>query len=321
MTTTAIKGLVRLARPADWVKNMFVVPALLASGKASDPKAVWCTVVAFASFSCVASGVYCINDALDRHQDRHHPVKRNRPIPAGLVSPTAAYVSGFAWIALGLLITAPAESWELAATLACYLGLQVAYNAVLKRVNVVDVVALSLGFVLRAIAGACAVGVPASLWLVSSVFFLCLFLAQIKRLCDLVSINQTGGVGTATGQAGLPGWQPPAGYRSAEELRWMLACSSALAILTFLAYAMSSSSTIHPGVGVHGFVLLTPLPVISMFRFYRAASRGGYDSPLMITLTEPIIITSNALFAAGAIWMLYAPWGRELLLRLFLLES
>lgn len=100
----------------------------------------------------------------------------------------------------------------------------------------------------------------------------------------------------------------------------MLACSSALSILTFLAYAMSSTSTVHPGVGIRGFVLLTPLPVISMFRFYRAASRGGYDSPLMITMTEPIVIISNTLFAAGAVWMLYAPWGRDVLLKLFLLE-
>jgi len=303
-----IFGLIRLARPTDWVKNLFVVPALLASGNASDTGMVFLTIVAFAAFSCVASGVYAINDALDWREDRKHPVKKRRPIPSGQVTPEMAFFAGVVWIVAGLLIARLLVGMNLVSVLALYLALQIAYNSVLKRVATVDVIALSVGFVLRSVAGAVAIGVLPSIWLLACVFFLCLYLAQIKRLCELSSLHTD----EERDHLDNSDWHAPAGYRSADELHWMLAVSASLAVVTFLMYAMADDGRTAEGLpGVRGFVLLTPFVVISMFRLYRAAARGGCDSPLAIIAADSAMAVSNLCFIVGAIWFLYVPWGEE----------
>lgn len=308
-----IFGLIRLARPADWIKNLFVVPALLAAGKAGDMESVLLTVIAFASFSCVASGVYGINDALDWREDRKHPVKRRRPIPSGQVTPETAFFAGVIWIVVGFLIARVLVGPALVSVLAMYLALQIAYNAMLKRIATVDVIALSIGFVLRAVAGAVAINVLPSIWLLASVFFLCLYLAQIKRLCDLSSIHSD----RKRNDGEEIEWQAPAGYQSADELHWMLSISASLAMVTFLMYAMADDGRAAEGLpGVRGFVLLTPFVVASMFRLYRSASRGGYDNPLTIVATDLVMAASNLCFVVGAVWFLYVPWGEQFIERL-----
>lgn len=302
-----LSALMRLARPADWSKNVLVFPALLASGQATQPESVRASIIAFAAFSCVASGVYSINDAIDCESDRRHPIKRNRPIPSGQVSPTQAIVAGAVWIVFGIALCGVLQADHRTAMLAIlggYLVLQIAYNAVFKHMAVVDVVALSIGFVLRAIAGAAAIGVVASLWLLTCVLFLCLYLAEIKRLCDLVAAERSGAESGRADESG-ESWKAAAGYDSPEELNWTLGVSAALSVLTFEMYAMSPHALEAAGPGVRGFVLLTPLVVIAMFRFYRAARRGESDSPLHIAVGDPVVVVCTSLFILGAVACLY----------------
>lgn len=293
----------KLARMGEWTKNLFVFPALLASGKTTEPAPVLAALIAFLAFSFTASGVYCINDAIDWRSDRRHPVKRHRPIASGALTPAQGRVAGAVWIAAGVVLSFTTGSWRLAVVLAAYVALQAMYNAVLKRIATVDVITLSLGFVLRAWAGAVAIEVEASLWLLATVFCVCLFLALIKRLCDLSSVRGEPG--------GEEAWHAAAGYQSVDELNWMLAVSAACSVITFLMYALSDHAAPVAGPGVHGLALLTPLVIIAMFRFYRAALRGLSDSPFAIMTQDAVVIACSALFAVCAAALLtIEPFGR-----------
>lgn len=293
----------KLARMGEWTKNLFVFPALLASGKTTEPASVLAALIAFLAFSFTASGVYCINDAIDWRSDRRHPVKRHRPIASGALTPAQGRVAGAVWIAAGVVLSFTTGSWRLAVVLAAYVALQAMYNAVLKRIATVDVITLSLGFVLRAWAGAVAIEVEASLWLLATVFCVCLFLALIKRLCDLSSVRGEPG--------GEEAWHAAAGYQSVDELNWMLAVSAACSVITFLMYALSDHAAPVAGPGVHGLALLTPLVIIAMFRFYRAALRGLSDSPFAIMTQDAVVIACSALFAVCAAALLtIEPFGR-----------
>lgn len=293
----------KLARMGEWTKNLFVFPALLASGKTTELASILAALIAFLAFSFTASGVYCINDAIDWRSDRRHPVKRRRPIASGALTPAEGRVAGAVWIAAGVVLSFTTGSWRLAVVLAAYVALQAMYNAVLKRIATVDVIALSLGFVLRAWAGAVAIEVEASLWLLATVFCVCLFLALIKRLCDLSSVRGESG--------GEEAWHAAAGYQSVDELNWMLAVSAACSVITFLMYALSDHAAPVAGPGVHGLALLTPLVIIAMFRFYRAALRGLSDSPFAILTQDAVVIACSALFAVCAAALLtIEPFGR-----------
>lgn len=285
-----------------------VFPAVLASGRADEMGALAASCGAFAAFSCAASGVYCINDARDWRTDQQHPIKRRRPIASGELAPSAGYLAGLVWLAAGFAIAGLAVgSIDLLAVLAGYVVLQAFYNGWLKRIAGVDLITLALGFVLRAMAGAAAIEVPVSLWLLLSVLFLCLYLAGIKRLCDLISMER----------GPESGWESAGGYRKDSELTWILIVSASLALMTFEMYAMSDHVLEVVGPEARGFVLLTPFAIIAMYRFYRSARAGVSDSPIRLALTDPVLLISGILFLAGAAVVIYVPATADLLQRYF----
>ena len=297
-----IGSFIRLMRPGDWVKNVFVFPALvfslpglLAEGEPIAPLALN-TLLAFIAFCLLASGAYAINDVIDAPKDRRHPVKRRRPVASGAVAPGAAVLLGLLLIA-GALLVAMIVNRLLIATLLGYALLQACYNLGIKRVMLVDVVALATGFALRATAGAVAIRVQISVWLLLCVFFLCLYLGFIKRLCDLSSAAAAG-----DGQ-----WKSPAGYDDRIELNWLLGVSAVLAMVTYLMYALSDHAWALFGSRSVGFALLSPLVMITIHRFYRRASRGTSDSPLAALIEDRVVLVCVILFAAGVLASLYVP--------------
>lgn len=315
-----IKALIRLMRPADWVKNIFVLPALvfalptLMLGEAEANRAVdaaylcSATLLAFAAFCLLSSGFYAINDVLDADSDRRHPIKRLRPVASGEVSATAATALGLLLIAGGFVIGFNVNQ-NVGVVLLLYALLQMAYNFRLKRVMMVDVVAVAIGFALRATAGAAAINVPISVWLVLCVFFLCLYLGFIKRLCDLTSAETHGG----------GDWRSPAGYDNRGELNWLLGISGMLAVMTYLMYALSDHAWAIFGNRSVGFALLSPLVLIVIHRFYRRAGAGLSDSPLE-ALRDRAVLASVVLFSAGVVTSLYVPQVHRLLDSLFIVH-
>lgn len=313
-----MQAYLRLMRPGDWTKNVFVLPALVFSvpqwlrdpSTSSDQvvSAIAATCAAFFAFCLISSGFYAINDARDAGSDRAHPVKRTRPVASGRITPQAATTFGVictvAALALGFVINA-----ETGVVLASYAALQIAYNIRLKRVLFVDTIAVAIGFALRAACGAVAIDVQVSVWLVLCVFFLCLFLGFVKRLCDMAAAER----------AGAADWHSPAGYESRAELHWLLGISAVLAVMTFLMYSLSEHTWSIFGVRALGFALLTPFVLIALFRFFRRADAGLSVSPLEAVLHDRAILAAVVLFSAGVFATLYAPRVDELLEAVFLI--
>jgi len=174
----------QLARPHQYVKNCFIFLPLFFGYKLGDLEILPAVFLAFLSFCLVASSVYVINDMVDVHEDRQHPVKCLRPLASGQLNSLQALL----FLAL-LLLTAVIIAlllWNRAflVILLAYFALNLAYSFFLKHIAIVDVVCIAIGFVLRVAAGGVVAGVPISHWLVTMTFLLALFLAFAKRRDD-----------------------------------------------------------------------------------------------------------------------------------------
>lgn len=312
-----LRDILRLCRPGDWTKNSFVLLAFVfwtanaVRTQSADlvPAKGLAAALAFAAFSLAASGFYCINDAIDAAKDRTHPVKRRRPVASGAVSPGAAIVLGIA-LSIGAFATSAAVGDGLVASIAVYAVLQLAYNAGLKRVPVVDVVIVAAGFGLRAAAGAVAIGLPISVWLVLCVFFLCLYLGFIKRTCDMVVAEREASA-----------WQPPAGYRGRDELQWLLGISAVLTVSMYLSYALSDHTAALFGARANGFALLAPLVVVAIHRFWRRAHEGSSDSPLEALRSDRVLLATMVSYVLLLGAILFAPAASDVLGSVFLRQA
>ena len=308
------RDLLRLMRPGDWTKNSFVLLAFIfwlanavrtqqtdaATGK------VTAAALAFAAFCLVASGFYAINDALDAEKDRSHPVKCRRPVASGAISVGAAIGFGALLVAASIAV-ALSVSKALVAAIALYAVLQVTYNGGLKRVAVVDVLTIATGFALRAAAGAVAIEVQISPWLVLCVFFLCLFLGWTKRMCDLVSAERAGSA-----------WKCSADYRGRDELQWLLGVSAVVTVLMYLSYTLSAHTWQLYGPRAYGLAMLTPLVLLAIHRFWRRANDGSSDSPLDALRSDRIVLASIVLFFALLGVVMFVPAADDVLNRVFL---
>ncbi|MEY4117528.1 MAG: hypothetical protein RLZZ116_856 [Planctomycetota bacterium] len=308
------RDLIRLMRPGDWTKNSFVLLAFIfwlanavrtqQTDAASEKMAA--AALAFAAFCLVASGFYAINDALDAEKDRSHPVKCRRPVASGSISVGTAIGFGAILVAAAIAV-ALSVSKALVAAIALYAVLQFAYNGGLKRVAVVDVLTIATGFALRAAAGAVAIEVQISPWLVLCVFFLCLFLGWTKRMCDLVSAERAGSA-----------WKCSADYRGRDELQWLLGVSAVVTVLMYLSYTLSAHTWQLYGPRAYGLAMLTPLVLLAIHRFWRRANDGSSDSPLDALRSDRIVLASIVLFFALLGVVMFVPAADDALNRVFL---
>lgn len=181
--------LLRILRPTHWVKNVVVFVALVFSTQFFDLTSDLRTLVAFILFCLTSSSVYILNDIADVKQDRKHPKKAKRPIASGQVTISSAIT-----VAAGLAVISLATGWWLdpyfAGVLALYWTANLLYSFGLKRVVVLDVMLIALGFVLRAVGGAVAIHVHISPWLVVTTMFLALFLGFSKRKAELMLLGK-----------------------------------------------------------------------------------------------------------------------------------
>jgi 4-hydroxybenzoate polyprenyltransferase len=178
---STVRGLFRSMRPSQWTKNVIVYAALVFDGKLDEPEMVWRTTLVAICFCLLSSSVYLMNDLVDIEKDRQHPRKRLRPLPSGQLSPTVAAVAAFVLAVVGMAGSLWVDPWVGVVT-GLYLVQNVAYSFYLKNVVIVDVMVLSLGFLLRVIAGVLVVDVSNfSPWLYVCVTLLALFLGFGKR--------------------------------------------------------------------------------------------------------------------------------------------
>ena len=176
-----VRGLLRSMRLSQWTKNGIVFAALVFDGKLDEPLALWRTTLVALCFCLVSSSVYLMNDLVDIEKDRQHPRKRLRPLPSGQLSPMIAAIAAFVLAVVGVAASLWISPW-VGAIMGVYLVQNVAYSFYLKNIVIVDVLVLSLGFLLRVIAGVVVVNVSNfSPWLYVCVTLLSLFLGFGKR--------------------------------------------------------------------------------------------------------------------------------------------
>jgi len=177
--------IIRLLRPKQWIKNGFVAAPLFFTPDRVNAVNILDVFIGFVVFCMAASAVYCLNDLRDAEADRNHPVKKDRPIASGVISPGAAMVVMMVLIAAGAGLAAwqvPSMLWVIAA----YFAINVAYTLQLKHIAIVDVLVVAFGFVLRVKAGALIVGIEPSAWILIVTGLLALFIALAKRRDDIV---------------------------------------------------------------------------------------------------------------------------------------
>jgi len=196
-----MKDIIRLVRPKQWLKNVFVLIPVFFGGRLSDVHDLLATAFAFVAFSFAASSIYCFNDIIDADADRRHPVKCSRPVARGAVTMRQAYMLMAQMILLAfcvvlcgryLSVFTPSQALRVGGVIVGYWLLNLAYCAWLKKYAIVDVSVIAFGFVLRVLAGGFATDIIPSRWLVLMTFLLTLFLSLAKRRDDVLRMNATG---------------------------------------------------------------------------------------------------------------------------------
>ena len=272
-----LPALIRLMRPHQWIKNVFVFAGLVFSQSWDDGPTVERVLVAFAVFCCVSSAVYIINDWHDRATDALHPVKRRRPLASGAVSPALGIALAGLLVLGGAALAA--SNRALLLLLGIYVVLNLAYSWRLKQVPVVDVSIIAAGFMLRLLAGTVAVGIPPSRWLLLTGIFIALFLGFSKRKAESFHDEAS--------QRAVMAHYPPA------LLDTFMAATMTATLTTYSLYATSIEAQLQ-----HGERLLYTVPIVifGMLRYAYQVHRGRGEDVARDLMRDPWIL------AAGLGW-------------------
>ena len=270
-------GLAVSSRPRQWPKNLLVLAALLFSGEYHSGSSLLTAVAATVIFTLATAGLYLLNDSIDAPRDREHPVKRGRPIAAAVVpislALTAAAVLGAASLGLATIL-----AWPFAAALAVYLGLQVGYSLLLKHLVILDLLAIAIGFVIRAAAGALVIDVPISPWLYICTFLLALFLAVGKRWAELGA------------EARSAAARPVLELYTPEFLRTLMVITAAAAPLSYALYTFSA-----PNLPENHLMMITiPIVLYGILRYVYLlqGNSGSGEEPERVLLRDTGILAS-----------------------------
>lgn len=187
-------GALALIRPHQWIKNLFIFIPMFFGGSLLNGNDIYACVITFLAFSFAASSIYCFNDIYDVEADRRHPAKCHRPIAAGVISISNAYLLMIATLtsSIGILTLLKQHFWVVSGAIFFYWCMNIGYCIKLKRYAILDVCIVSFGFVLRIIAGGEATDIVLSRWIVLMTFLLTLFLSFAKRRDDVLRMNETG---------------------------------------------------------------------------------------------------------------------------------
>jgi decaprenyl-phosphate phosphoribosyltransferase len=232
-----MKYYIRLLRPKDWAKNLFLIVPSFFAGQFFVPSRIPHILEGFIAFCFFASGIYIINDYRDIEDDRKHPVKCKRPLASGTVKKPAAVVLCISLILVGILLGYLADSnFQFLFILGLYFFINLFYSFGLKNIAILDILMLSSGFVLRVKGGAVISKVDTSEWLIIMTFLLSLFMAIAKRRDDLILKSSTG----------TDMRKSMSGY-NLDFLNTMLGLSSAIIIVAYINYTVSPMTVMRLG--------------------------------------------------------------------------
>jgi decaprenyl-phosphate phosphoribosyltransferase len=273
---------VRAMRPRQWLKNLLVLAAPLAAGKLFEPAILRGAALAFVAFCLVSASVYLVNDVRDVEEDRLHPTKRFRPIAAGELKPATALalatVLGACGLALGFLVSLP-----LGITMLVYVSLQLLYSAYLKHLPVVDLAMVASAFLLRAIAGGVATGIPLSQWFLLVAAFGSFFMVSGKRYSEMKALG-----GEAGTRRSLTRYS-----ESYLRFAWMLA-----AVMVLISYSLWAFE--NGGNGALGIpwtaISIAPF-TLGLLQYALEVDAGTAGEP------EEVVLHDRVLQGLGLVWL------------------
>jgi decaprenyl-phosphate phosphoribosyltransferase len=277
-----VPATVRAMRPRQWVKNLLVLAAPLAAGRLFEPAVIKGTALAFVAFCLISAAVYLVNDVRDVAEDRQHPTKRFRPIAAGELKPATALVLAAVLaacgLALGFLVSMP-----LGITMVVYVALQLLYSAYLKHLPVVDLAMVASAFLLRAIAGGVATGIPLSQWFLLVAAFGSFFMVAGKRYSEMKALG-----GDAGTRRSLTRYS-----ESYLRFAWMMA-----AVMVLISYSLWAFE--NRGAGALGVpwtaISIAPF-TLGLLQYALEVDAGTADEP------EEVVLNDRVLQGLGVVWV------------------
>ncbi|MGW3953671.1 decaprenyl-phosphate phosphoribosyltransferase [Streptomyces sp. NPDC004752] len=279
-----LRGLLRTARPKQWVKNVLVVAAPAAAGRLLSTHALTQLALVFVLFTACAAAVYLVNDARDAEADRAHPTKCRRPVAAGQVPVPVAYAVGGALAVLAPLAAAWLTSPAVSALLTAYLGMQMAYCVSLKHVLIVDLLIVTTGFLMRAVIGGIALGIPLSRWFLITTGFGALFMVSAKRYSEALQMAGKAGATRALLDEYTTGY-----------LRFVWQLAASVAVLGYCMWTLEGGTA---------YASVLPWRHLSMIAFILAvlryavfADRGTAGEP------EDVVLRDRAMALIGLVWL------------------
>jgi decaprenyl-phosphate phosphoribosyltransferase len=287
-----LAGMARIARPRQWVKNLLVLAAPAAAGVLGHPRPLLRSLAAFGIFCLAASGTYFLNDTLDAEADRHHPVKRRRPVAAGVVSTRQALTGAAALMAVSIGLAWWLAGYRLGVVVIVYLGVSTAYSMRLKHEMVFDLAGLSGGFILRAVAGGVATGVALSDWFLIVVSFGSLLVAAGKRSAEHLHLGEGRGL-----------HRPVLAHYPPTFLRFVRLLAAAVTVTAYCLWAFERSS--HNGLGHHPlwFELSIVPVVLAVLTLELRFDQGRGSAP------EELALHDRMLQGLGLLWVLLFALG------------
>ena len=299
LTMTKLGALLRLARPKQWTKNIFVFTAIIFSGRATDVDAISHALIAFAAFCLASTAIYMLNDFRDVKEDQRHPTKKTRPLAAGTL-PLWTGPVGFALAAgASLAMALSLLNTTSALVLGLYLVFNLAYSLGLKHLVIIDVLIIATGFVLRILAGAAAISVMPSTWLVLCAVTISLFLGFTKRRAEVVLLGEK-----------AKEHRKVLAYYNKSFLDQMISIVTAATVVCYILYTVDERTVAL--VGSRLLILSVPLVLYGIFRYLYLVyhSESGGDPTRTVFTDIPLLLN-------GIIWGLLCTgiilFGKELL--------
>ncbi len=278
------RGLLKTARPKQWIKNILVFAAPAAAGVVFEPHSIRAGLLAFVAFVFASVGTYFINDAADRQADREHPTKRFRPIAAGVIPIGFAWAFAIACIAIGIGLAFAFSGAQLALLIAGYVTLTCSYSLYLKHIAVVDLACVAAGFVLRMVAGGIATDTILSSWFTTVAVFSSLLVVTGKRFAE---INEMGENNTSS-RAVLAHYTP-------NYLRMVVGIALAVATAAYCQWAFGHTDA---NSSLLWFQLSAVPWTLSLLRFALLLEKGHGGAP------EDLLMGDRTMQILGVIWLI-----------------
>jgi decaprenyl-phosphate phosphoribosyltransferase len=273
-------------RPKQWLKNVLVFAAPIGAGAVLEPDVLVPTLIAFVAFCLISSATYLVNDVRDIDADRAHPFKSARPIPAGQLGVGTA-LSLAVVLALASFAMALAVNVGLLAVVVAYAVFTLAYSLFLKHEPVIELALLSMGFLLRAVAGGVAAELPISTWFIIVTAFGSLFMAAGKRFSELDRAERSNADVNAPRRRSLEGY-------TTSYLRFVWGMAAAVMVTAYCLWAFDVGSP----DATAPWAVWSVLPfVLAILRYAVDIDRGQAEAP------EDVVLHDKVLMALGVVWL------------------